>query len=190
MKRDPLTLLFSEGVIGFLGLVAMAVALGPMVFDVAARWHRPLYFVEWMLIAVFAADLARRGLRARDRARWIRSPWRLVDVVVVTGPLLALLPQVADVAGASPSLRLLRLFRAVAFGTRARANALRTQRRPDPASRGVPPTLTVLNADGRPAPVRSDWDSFLDWTRAPESSWFHAANLDSDRFRELASSRP
>ena len=55
----------------------------------------------------------------------MRSPWRIVDCVTVLGPVVALLPQVSDLASGSLMLRMLRVGRAVAFGTRAGSVAVR-----------------------------------------------------------------
>lgn len=177
---------FNEGVMGFLGLVAMAVAIGPMVFPVSPAWLRALTAIEWALVAAFAADFYVRGKTAANWNVWKRSPWRIVDVIVVVGPLLALLPQVTDLASESIALRVLRVFRAAAFGARAGSNAVRRQIRARRAARGVAARITMVTAEGEDNPVGADWDSFLAWTKDPAPSWFHASNLDTDRFAELA----
>jgi Mg2+ and Co2+ transporter CorA len=43
----------------------------------------------------------------------------------------------------------------------------------------------VVN-DGELRATESDWKSCLAWAREPDGSWFHATNLDPDRFTELA----
>ena len=171
---------------GFLGLVAMATALGPLVFEVGPRTARWLFFSEWIIVAAFAADFVYRGVTAANRRIWMRSPWRIVDVIVVVGPVLALLPQVSDVASGSIAVRVLRFFRAAAFGARAGSNAVRRQLRMARSARGVPPKITVVNSEGAEEPASADWNSFLAWTRAPAASWFHASNVDHDQFVELA----
>ena len=187
-RRDQrkLTWYFNESILGFLGLVAMATALGPLVFEVSPRWSFWLAVSEWVLVAVFAADFAIRGATAPNRAVWMRSPWRIVDVLVVVGPVLALLPHVSDLASGSITLRVLRLFRAAAFGTRAGSNAVRRQIRADRAARAAVARITVISPEGDENPIGADWDSFLAWTRDPAPTWYHASNVDSDRFVELA----
>jgi len=177
--------LFNEGVMGLLALVALATALGPMVFDVGPDVERALTVVEWVLVGAFAAEFFIQGAVAQDFPAWIRSPWRIVDVVTVLGPVVALLPQVSDLASGSLMLRMLRVGRAVAFGTRAGSVAVRKSQR---SAHTIPgrAAFSVI-AEGDLLPVTSDWDSFLAWTREPgPSSWAHAWNLDRQRFRELA----
>src|SRR5262245_42646291 len=108
---------FNEGVMGFLALVALATALGPMVFDVSPGAQQILTVVEWLLVGAFAAEFFISGAVAPDFRVWLRSPWRIVDAVTILGPVAALLPQVSDAASSSLMLRMLRVVRAVAFGT-------------------------------------------------------------------------
>lgn len=49
---------FNESAMGFLALVAFAVALGPLVFDLSPAADRALQGVEWTLVAILALDLA------------------------------------------------------------------------------------------------------------------------------------
>ena len=86
----------NEAVMGFLALVALATAIGPLVFDVSPATDRLLDFVEWVVLGLFIAEFAVQFTVARDRSAWVRSPWRLVDAICIGGPLLSLLPQVSD----------------------------------------------------------------------------------------------
>lgn len=171
---------------GFFALVALGTSLGPLVFEVSPAVERLLTVVEWVLVGAFAADFFVQGRAAHFSAAWRRSPWRIVDIITVLGPVVALLPQVSDLARGSLMLRMLRVVRAVAFGTRAGTVAVRDQRGMVPAGGAAVPTVTVLK-EGETDPIGSDWNSFLAWTREPGESWGHASNLDSDHFRELAS---
>jgi Mg2+ and Co2+ transporter CorA len=184
MKR--LARVFNEGVMGLLALVALATALGPMVFDVSVDAEHVLTIVEWTLVAAFASEFVIQGAVAQDRHAWLRSPWRIVDAVTVLGPVVALLPQVSDLARGSLMLRMLRVGRAIAFGTRAGSVVVRRERGDSHATHATTPTVSVVNAEGDLHPVRSDWATFLAWTRAPGASWFHASNLDRHHFSEIA----
>jgi Mg2+ and Co2+ transporter CorA len=171
---------------GVFALIAFATSLGPMVFDVSPGLERALTVVEWVLVGMFAAEFFIQGAVAHDRHSWIRSPWRIVDAITVLGPVAALLPQVSDLARGSLMLRMLRVGRAVAFGTRAGSHAVRKPRDMSQAVGPRTPTVSFVSAEGDLHPVRSDWGSFLAWTREPAASWFHASDLDRDHFYELA----
>ena len=183
---NRLTRVFNEGVMGLFALVAFAIAIGPMVFDVSTNVERTLTVLEWVLVGAFATEFFVEGTAAQDRAAWIRSPWRIVDALTILGPVVALLPWVSDLASGSLMLRMLRVGRAVAFGTRAGSVAVRKQLEPSQTKRATTPTVSFISAEGDLHVVASDWDSFLDWTREPGASWFHVSNLDRDHFHELA----
>lgn len=185
-KETGLARLFDERVMGLLALIALATALGPMVFDVSPDGERALNVVEWALVGMFAAEFIFHFSIATDRRAWLRSPWRIVDAVTVLGPVVALLPRVSDAASGSLMLRMLRLGRAVAFGTRAGSSAVRRPRRAALARRGATPVVSMVSPGGELHPVRSDWSTLLAWTHRPGDSWFHASNLDAERFEELA----
>lgn len=89
------------------------------------------------------------------------------------------MPQVSDVAGSSLMLRMLRLGRAVAFGTRAGSVAVRESRTGRSAWRGAHPVVTVVTDEDGAGPVGSDWRTFLEWTRQPTSAWYHATCVGS-----------
>ena len=88
----------NEAVMGFLALVALATAIGPLVFDVSPTADRLLSLVEWVVLGLFISEFIVQFTVARDRSAWLRSPWRIVDTVCIAGPLLSLLPQVSDTA--------------------------------------------------------------------------------------------
>jgi len=171
---------------GLFALVAFATAIGPMVFDVSTHVELILTVVEWVLVGAFAAEFFIEGAVARDRAAWIRSPWRIIDALTILGPVVALLPRVSDFASGSLMLRMLRVGRAVAFGTRAGSAAVRKQHEPSQVKRATTPIVSVISPEGDLHAVESDWDSFLAWTREPGASWFQISNLDRAHFHQLA----
>lgn len=174
---------FNESVMGLLALVALATALGPMVFDVSPNVERTLVVIEWVLVGAFAAEFLVSGAVAPDFRSWIRSPWRIVDAVTILGPVAALLPQVSDAASGSLMLRMLRVGRAVALGTRAVAAG--KSHREMLERHGIPAFSVIAESD--PHPVDFDWNSLVAWTREPgPSSWVHGTNVNRQHFRDLA----
>src|SRR5688572_14337897 len=105
----------NEAVMGFLAIVALATAIGPLVFDVSPATDRLLTVVEWVVLGLFVAEFAVQFTVARDRSAWLRSPWRIVDAICIVGPLLSLLPQVSESVRGALVFRFLRVGRAVAF---------------------------------------------------------------------------
>jgi len=178
--------LFNGNVMGFLALVAFATALGPIVFDVSSEAERGLTVLEWVLVSTFAAEFCIQGAVAKDRLKWIKNPWRIVDALTILGPVAALLPQVSDLASGSLMLRILRVGRAVAFGTRASSVKVRTRHGADDTPPETKPTVRVIRAGGDLHPVGFDSNSCLAWTQEPGQSWFHASSLSLDDFEKFA----
>ncbi|MBI5367311.1 MAG: ion transporter [Planctomycetes bacterium] len=177
--------LLNEPVMGFLALVALGTALGPMVFEFGDRTDLMLRVIEWVVVGVFAAEFVVQYLLAEDRKSWLWSAWRIVDVAAILGPVVALLPQVSDAFRGSLVLRLLRVGRAVAFGARAGSAAVRGQRHSGRTARFVQPPVSVVRPGGG-TPAVAAWSDFIAWTRQPDTAWFHAAGVSADGFRELA----
>ena len=67
----------NEAVMGFLALIALATAIGPLVFDVSPATERLIDFVERVVLGLFIAEFAVQFTVARDRSAWMRSPWRI-----------------------------------------------------------------------------------------------------------------
>jgi Mg2+ and Co2+ transporter CorA len=179
--------LFNEGVMGFLALVALATALGPMVFDVGTQAEHVLTVIEWVLVGSFAAEFCVHGWLAPDFGKWLRSPWRILDAVTVLGPVVALLPQVSDLARGSLMLRVLRMGRAFAFGTRASSAAVRSASSVGADRGATTPDVTMIRSEHDLQLVKSDWATLLAWTERPGGAWFHATRLSRDHFHRLAS---
>lgn len=176
----------NEGVIGFLALVAFATALGPLVFDLSPAVDRALQALEWIVVGAFALEFVVQLAAAEDKAAWLRSPWRLLDVITIVGPLAALLPSISDAASGSLALRLLRVGRAVAFGTRAGSAAARRQRGPWQTAVASTPKVACITDFATLQPTDSDWGACLAWARNPGPAWFHATQVSPGHFLEAA----
>lgn len=175
----------NEAVMGFLALVALATAIGPLVFDVSAATDNWLTVVEWVVLALFVTEFGVQCAVATDRSEWLRSPWRIVDAVCIVGPLLSLLPQVSDALRGALVFRFLRVGRAVAFG--ARASALAVQKRSEslPTRHHGHTEVTVVKPGEEVSQGGSSWAELLAWSRTPSLAWYHASNVDRDKFLQL-----
>lgn len=181
-----LAALLSEAVMGFFALGALGAGLAPLLFDLPAAIEAACDAAEWAIVAVFALEYGVHFALAPDRARFVLDPWRLLDAVIVLGSLASALPAVSDAARSMPALRILRLFRALLFGVRAKRGIQGGEvlaQRPPPAG---PPRVSILHRDA-PEPKAGAWEDLLRWAASPTSDWVHAGNLPPDRLREVAS---
>jgi len=179
--RSPLETaarLLNEGVMGFLAILALGLALAPVCFSVGPGTERVFQVADWAILAVFAAEYVVHLARAPDRKRYALSVWRLLDLVILVIPLVSLVPGVGEAARSSPALRLLRLFRAVLFGARAGGIVAREQIRRRAAAGLGPPQVTVVREGERLQPHAATWDEFLEWVSHPKGEWFHVSQVD------------
>jgi len=172
---------------GFLALVAMATATGSLVFDLSPGTDQLLDAVEGVILVLFIAEFAVQFSAAPDRAEWLRSPWRIVDALCILGPLLSLLPQVSDNLSGALVFRLLRVGRAVAFGARAGAVAVQKRSASGAAIHHGAPSVSIVMPSGEGIPHGSTWAELLSRPPVGDLAWYHAANIDRERFAELAS---
>lgn len=173
-----LSRILNEGVMGFLALVALALALLPELFTLSEPVHSAIDTAEWVIVAVFAVEYVVGLLAAERKPAYLRSPWRILILATIVFPLVSLLPDAGESWRSTPALRLLRLARAVLFG--ARAGALRGRAGGRRTAKGPSGPVQVR----RDRQTRS-WDEFLA-TPWPGRSWTHVANLDGPRMDAAA----
>jgi len=176
----------SEAVMGFLALAALALAMIPVLFAVSPGVDRALDVCEWAIVMVFALEYGVHLALGERRRAFVLEPWRLLDLVIILGPLISLLPQVSDSLRSTPVLRLLRLARAVAFGARAGGAVLREGVRQQAAIESGPLRVSVLNDGQESRPQPGAWKEFLRWVADPTRAWYHVSSLRPEQFAEVA----
>ncbi len=176
----------NEAVMGFLALVALATAIGPLVFDVSPATDRLLDFVEWVVLGLFIAEFAVQFTVARDRSAWVRSPWRIVDAICIGGPLLSLLPQVSDAVRGALVFRFLRVGRAVAFSARAGALAVQKRQESAPALHRGEARVSMITPGEAHSSTAASWSDLSAWTRDQKPAWYHVSGVHRDQLEELA----
>ncbi|KAF0246332.1 MAG: Mg2+ transporter protein CorA family [Planctomycetota bacterium] len=183
-----LAAMLNEPVMGFLALMALAVTLGPLVFDLNAAADQLLQRLEWILVGVFALNFVLELGAAESKAAWLTSPWRIIDIVAIGGPFVALAPGISSAAGSSLALRLLRVGRSVALATRAGRAAAGLRRGLGQTAVNTMPRVSRVS-DGATFQVdESDWGTCLEWSRNPTSHWFHASEVSLAHIRVAARS--
>src|SRR5689334_3665767 len=178
--------LLTEPVMGFLALAALSVGLIPALFVVPAWLDHALDVAGWVIIGLFALEYLVHLALARDRARFVADPWRILDAAIIVAPFVSLLPFAPDFMRSSPALRVLRLARVLLSGARARhglsahADMGITETQPS-----GPPQVSALSAHDK-APRPMSWQELMRWSAAPDERWVHAGNLDAARIKEIA----
>jgi Mg2+ and Co2+ transporter CorA len=180
-----LAALLNEPVMGFLALAAMSVGLAPFLFELSPGIEQVCEAAGWAIIVLFGLEYAANLAIAPDLRKFMLDRWRMFDLAILVAAGASLLPAVSDAARLGPALRILRLFRALLFGTRAGfALGHPVLPPPRPLPTGEPRVGMLRPGDAVPRPAQ--WDDLLRWAAAPTHDWLHASNLSPERLVEIA----
>ena len=178
--------LLGEAFLGFLAIIAVALALFQMWFSLPPAGETLIDLMQWGIIGWFAVEYFAALAFARSKRAFLQDPWRWIDLATIVIPLLTFLPGVSDALRSSPVLRLVRLVRLVTLGLRVTGvvarERIRQRRHDEPAG---PVEVCVVPDQAKEAHA-SSWEEFLQWMRSDgaEPKWFSVANLGR---KELAS---
>jgi Mg2+ and Co2+ transporter CorA len=179
--------LLGEAFLGFLAIVAAALTLFPMLFEVSVVVEAAIDAVQWVIIGWFALEYGVALAAAPAKGAFLRDPWRLVDLFTVLLPLVSLLPNVSRALLSSPVLRLVRLVRLVTLGVRASGVAVRHTAQKRVETRPTGPAQVMLVADApRFAPASSSLEDLRAWLRAPGRDWYHVAQPTAEVLTAIA----
>lgn len=141
--------LLDEATMGLLALAALLLALAPAVFHFSPAAEAVLDGAEWAIVAVFAVEYLVDLLLAEDRREYLTDPFRLLDLLIVTSPLLTL-ALLGDALRAAPALRLVRFARALVFGARLHGRVRGERRRSAPPEAERSLQAVVVRPDEAP----------------------------------------
>jgi Mg2+ and Co2+ transporter CorA len=181
-----LAVVLGEAFLGFLAIVAVALALLPLLFKLSPAADAAVNNAQWIIIGWFALEWAFALAVARAKRAFLRSPWRLLDLATIVIPLASLLPSVTRTLRSSPALRLVRLARLVTLGVRASGVAVRHKMQHAIEEAAAGPAQITLVADAPDfAPTPANWEELLQWLRAPGQEWYHVANPSETELAQL-----
>lgn len=190
LQRWPerlLALLLGEACLGFLAIIAVALTLFPMLFDVTPAVDAGIDAVQWAIIGWFAFELVFAFASARAKGAFIRSPWRWLDLATIVLPLASLLPQVSHALLSSPALRLVRLSRLIVLGVRVSGVSVRHRVSGEKETVTNAPAQITLMADApKFSPEPASWEMLLNWLRKPGPEWYHVSNPSREQLAEMA----
>ena len=115
----------NEALLGFLALLSLFLIFVPAVFELTPAGAQWIAALEFGIVAAFAVEYISAFVLAADKTRFVLNRWRVIDLLIISGALVAFFPATPDFLRNSPALRLLRLGRLALLGTRS-GLALRT----------------------------------------------------------------
>src|SRR5581483_4717555 len=84
--------LLGEAFLGFLAIVAVALALFQMWFSLPPAGETLVNLMQWGVIGWFAVEYVVAFTLAKSKRAFLVSPWRWIDLATIIIPLLSLLP--------------------------------------------------------------------------------------------------
>ena len=183
--QRPVVWLLGEPFLGFLAIAVVAFTLIPSFFG-DGPYENYLEAATWTIIGIFAVEYCVALARARNKRRFLLSPWRLLDLFTIVIPLLTLLPNVTALLRSSLVLRLLRLARIISFGLRASGVIVREEIRDVAAQPVGPVEVSVWRETDGQAPLPATWSELLQWVKSPGKAWYNVSNLGPQQVRDIA----
>jgi Mg2+ and Co2+ transporter CorA len=119
--REKVDAIFSDRFMIFLSVILVPLILIPFAVTLSGAQEKFFEICDWIIIVLFIAEYVLKLYLANERWKHFKSPWHIVDLVIVLLPFAQYLPIQWLFAGSPWSLllRLLRLPRALAVGGRA-----------------------------------------------------------------------
>jgi Mg2+ and Co2+ transporter CorA len=105
----------------FLSIILIPIIAFPFIIKLSAGWLSFFEICDWTIVALFVAEYVSKLFLAKNRWAHFKSPWHLVDLIIVILPFVEFVPILGISAVGTPSLllRLLRVPRALVVGGRA-----------------------------------------------------------------------
>src|SRR6185369_6612769 len=94
--------LLGEGFLGFLAIIAVALALFQMWFSLTPAGNAIVNLMQWGIIGWFAVEYFVALTLTPSKRAFLANPWRWIDLATIVVPLLSLLPGVSDAFKSSP----------------------------------------------------------------------------------------
>ncbi len=179
-------LTLSDGLMIFLAVLMAPIVLLPIVFDLPSSLIQLFSIADTAIILVFVLEYFLKLILAPDPLAHFLNRWHLLDLLIITLPLLELLPGTALwFLRSSPTLRLLRVARVIAVGGRT------VERRMEgPMEPQGPVQISTMQIRGVVSDLvhvqelsPADLEMYL---RSPSETWIHIAGVSAIDFDPLS----
>lgn len=186
--RDVVNAVFSDKFMIFLSLLMIPLIILPFLFELDAALLGFIDICDGIIIALFVAEYVTKLYAAENRWRHFKSPWHLVDLVIIILPFVQYAALFESISG-SPSLllRLLRIPRAVAVGGRAVAGRRTSSITPSTLPLHDTPVLIRQVGADLQTKQNLNWDELKNHlSDKNREEWLDLNNMSSDGFARLS----
>jgi Mg2+ and Co2+ transporter CorA len=190
MERK-VNLVLSDGFMIFLAILMVPIILLPLAFPgMPGELLNFLTFSDVIILLLFVMEyFVKLGL-AKDKWAHFKDPWHLLDLVIIIIPLFELTPIFVwlgyDLGGKSPLLRLLRLARLAAVGSRSLKRKIQGSETDTVKATTGPPVVRALEVDLETLQKDLDMKDFHRMVSDNVPSWIDVSELSDEYVEKVA----
>jgi len=188
--RETIDSIFSDRFMAFLAVLLVPIIILEFAVTLSSTAYDFLEICDWTIIILFIVEYVSKLYLAEDRWVHFKSPWHLLDLVIVVIPFVQFLPffGLKLTGSASLLLRLLRLPRVFAAAGRAASGRERTTTVVAKQEVEQPTIIRKVEAStlftDTPATVLT-WDQVQGDLQNSQQSWIDIYNISPDGFERL-----
>jgi Mg2+ and Co2+ transporter CorA len=187
--RETVDSIFSDKFMAFLSVILIPIILVPFFVDLPASVLSFFDICDATVILFFVVEYSAKLYLAKSRWEYFKSPWHLLDLLVVLLSFISYLPllRFGSKGSASLLLRLLRLPRALAVGGRTAGSRMRTTEGPPIVETKLAPTIIrQVGADLTTEHDDLSWEDVERHLATREQEWIDIHNLAEDGVLRLS----
>ncbi len=187
--RDAVDAILSDAFMGFLALLLIPIIVLPLVVNLSGQILTLLDLGDVTIIGFFVVEYAAKLYLAADRKAFVRSPWHILDLLVIVLSFVSYLP-LLGLGGHGSTILLLRLLRLPrVFAVAGRSAGLRAGSEDASAAAAAPePEVQVrqIDPDHLDQPHDLTWAQFEQHLSSPAPEWIHLANASESSLLRLS----
>ena len=185
--RETVNAILSDRFMAFLSIVLIPIILFPLFIDFSSQYLDFFDICDAAIVLLFVAEYFSKLYLAKSRWEYFKSPWHLVDLVIVAFSFAQYLPLLGLNIKGSPALllRLLRLPRALAVTGRVTGSRMRSTPVASVEGRKEPDTL-IRSVDANGPHDALTWDELSAHLASREQEWIDIEEVSETGIRQLS----
>jgi Mg2+ and Co2+ transporter CorA len=172
-----------------LAVVMIPVVLIPLLVNLPPSVRSAFTFADYAVLSVFIIEYIAKAALAPNILRHVLNPWHLLDLLVIAVPLISLVPAVSIRYGStSLILRLFRIIRVVAVGSRAVDRRLQLVSELDAAEEKVTGPIEIQVAEGSLDSIRKgvSLEDLHKYMVYPPQTWANVSSVSNAELDQLS----
>lgn len=172
-----------------LSILLIPIILAPFVLTLSFEALSFLDICDWIILTLFIMEYVLKLYFSKNRWSHFRSPWHLIDLIIIALPLAQYFSLLSFGLTGSPSLllRLLRIPRAIAVGGRAVAGRRSTGNNQQIEAKEPETTIRQVDNDFKTRQTNLSWDDLsAHISDTNRREWLDIHNLSDEGFTKLS----